>query len=73
MRIYVEAIEITREGEAEEPDFMRIDLDDMGENEAIMLIKSLMTPPYLIQKHFCYHDEDPKKPCRIEVLEVVER
>jgi len=73
MKIYIEALEITQnENITEEPDFIRIDLDDMGENEAITLIKDLMTPLYIIQRHYCYHDEDPKKSCRIEVIEVVE-
>jgi hypothetical protein len=32
-----------------------------------------MAPPYVIQRHYCHHDEDPKKPCQVEVLEVVEK
>ena len=72
MKTYVEAIGIAA-GEGEEPDFIRIDLDDMPEDEAISLIRSLMAPPYVIQRHYCHHDEDPKKPCEIEVLEVVEK
>jgi len=72
VKTYIEAVEVVKE-EGEEPDFIRIDLDDMSEEEAITLIKSLMTPPYIIQKHYCCHDEDPKKSCRVEVLEVVEK
>ena len=70
MKVYVEAIEIT--GSYEEPDFIRLELDDdLTEEQAIELIKSLMTSPYVIRKHYCYHDEDPKKPCMIELIEEV--
>jgi len=72
MKTYVEAMGVAAR-EDEEPDFIRIDLDDMPEDEAISLIKSLMAPPYIIQRHCCHHDEDSKKPCEIEVLEVVEK
>jgi len=72
MKTYIEAMGVAA-GEGEEPDFIRIDLDDMPEDEAISLVKSLMAPPYVIQRHCCHHDEDPKKPCEIEVLEVVEK
>ena len=54
-----------------EPDFIRIDLEDMSEEEAIKLIKSLMVPPYIIRKHYCFHDEDPKESCKVEVVEEV--
>ena len=71
MKTYVEAVERTDAEEAE-PDFIRIDLDDLTEAEAVELVRELMTPPYIIQRHICFHDEDPRKPCRVEVLEVVE-
>ena len=72
MRIYIEGIEIIDPDEGE-PDFIRLELDkDLTEEQAIELIKSLMTPPYLIRRHYCRHDEDPRKPCMIETIEEVE-
>ena len=71
MKLYIEAMEIIEsEAMEEEPDFIRLEIeDDLTEEKAIELIKSLMTPPYIIRRHYCYHDEDPKKPCKTEILE----
>jgi len=71
LKIYVEGIEVV-DPDAGEPDFIRLELDDdLTEEQAIELIKSLMIPPYIIRKHYCHHDEDPKKPCAIELIEEV--
>ena len=71
MKIYLESVEVI-DPDVGEPDFIRLELDDdLTEEKAIELIKSLMTPPYIIRKHYCRHDEDPKKPCIIELIEEV--
>lgn len=71
MRTYVEALEVVSE-EGVEPDFIRLEIgEDMTEEEAIQLIKDLMTPPYNIYRHLCFHDEEPKKPCSLELIEEV--
>ena len=71
MRTYVEALEVVSEEDVE-PDFIRLEIgEDMTEEEAIQLIKGLMTPPYNIYRHLCFHDEEPKKPCSFELIEEV--
>ena len=71
MRTYVEALEVVSEEDVE-PDFIRLEIgEDMTEEEAIQLIKGLMTPPYNIYRHLCFHDEKPKKPCSFELIEEV--
>jgi len=71
MRVYLELIEVT---EAEEPDFIRVDITewDPGDiEEAVELFKEharAAYTSYILQKHYCYHDED--KPCAVDVVEV---
>jgi len=71
MRVYLELIEVT---EAEEPDFIRVDVTEWGRRdveEAIRLLREharATYTSYILQKHFCYHDED--KPCAVDVVEV---
>lgn len=72
MRLYVEALEICEQEECE-PDFIRLEIDNntMTEQEAVETIKAIMVKPYRIYRHKCYHDEDPRKPCEVELIEEV--
>ena len=41
-------------------------------NKIINVVRELMKgTSYTLQLHYCYHDEDPTKPCNIIVLETV--
>jgi hypothetical protein len=75
LRVYVEAYEVLQPEVAEEPDFIRIDvtgLSDREVQEVISIVRELMKgTSYILQLHYCYHDEDPVKPCGITVIEVV--
>jgi hypothetical protein len=75
VRVYVEAYEVLSPEAVEEPDFIRIDvtgLSDREVQEVISIVRELMKGTnYILQLHYCYHDEDPIKPCGITVLEVV--
>ena len=75
MRVYVEAIETPPPEAVEEPDFIRIDVTGLSEREVqgvVSIVRELMKgTSYILQLHYCYHDEDPTKPCSITVLEVV--
>lgn len=75
MRVYVEAIETLQPEAAEEPDFVRIDVTGLSESDisnVISIVRELMKgTSYILQLHYCYHDEDPVKPCNVVVLEVV--
>jgi hypothetical protein len=74
LRVYVEAIETLPPEAVEEPDFIRVDvtgLSDSEVQEVISIVRELMKDTsYILQLHYCYHDEDPVKPCSIVVLEV---
>jgi len=71
MRLYLELIEVT---EAKEPDFIRIDItewDPRDVEEAMELLKEharAAYTSYILQKHYCYHDEN--KPCVVDIVEV---
>ena len=73
MRVYVEAYEVWQPEVAGEPDFIRIDVTGLGEREVqdvINVVRELMRgTSYILQLHYCYHDEDPVRPCNIIVLE----
>jgi hypothetical protein len=75
LRVYVEAIETPPPELAEEPDFIRVDvtgMDEAGVQDVINIVRELMKGTnYILQLHYCYHDEDPTKPCSITVLEVI--
>jgi hypothetical protein len=69
MRIYLELYEITEEGEG---DFIRIDVTDWSSEdieEAINLLREHAQnySSYVIQKHYCYHDEF--RSCSVEIYE----
>jgi hypothetical protein len=74
LRVYVEAIETLQPETVEEPDFVRVDVTGLSEREVqevISIVRELMKgTSYILQLHYCYHDEDPIKPCSIVVLEV---
>jgi hypothetical protein len=74
LRVYVEATETPPSKSTEEPDFIRIDVTGLSEGEVqdvINVVRELMKgTSYILQLHYCYHDEDPVKPCSIIVLEV---
>jgi len=71
MRLYLELVEIA---EAEEADFIRIDVTEWSSEdieEAVELLRKHARSTYtsyVIQRHFCYHDEG--KPCAVDVVEV---
>jgi hypothetical protein len=75
VRVYVEAYEQPPPESAEESDFIRIDVTGLSEGEVqdvISVVRELMRGTnYILQLHYCYHDEDPVKPCNIIVLETV--
>jgi hypothetical protein len=75
LRVYVEAYEQLPPESTEEPDFIRVDvtgLSDREVQEVISIVRELMRgTSYTLQLHYCYHDEDPVKPCSVVVLEVV--
>jgi hypothetical protein len=72
LRVYVEAIEILPPESTEEPDFVRIDVTGLSEREVqnvIVIVRELMSgTSYILQLHYCYHDEEPVKPCNVVVL-----
>jgi hypothetical protein len=74
LRVYVEAYEQLPPESTEEPDFIRIDVTGLSEGEVrdvIDVVRELMKgTSYTLQLHYCYHDEEPVKPCNIVVLEV---
>jgi len=74
MRIFVEAREILPPDATEPPEFVRIDVTDMTQDqvkEVIELVKQLFAgKKYILYYHYCYHEE--RKPCRVEVIEVVQ-
>jgi hypothetical protein len=75
LRVYVEAYEQLPPEATEEPDFIRIDVTGLSEREVqevISIVRELMKDTsYILQLHYCYHDEEPVKPCYIVVLETV--
>jgi hypothetical protein len=75
LRVYVEAYEVLSPEATEEPDFIRVDVTGLSEGEVkdvINVVRELMRgTSYTLQLHYCYHDEDPVRPCSIVVLEVV--
>jgi hypothetical protein len=75
LRVYVEAYEQLPPEATEEPDFIRIDVTGLSEREVqevISIVRELMEDTsYILQLHYCYHDEEPVKPCNIVVLETV--
>ena len=71
MRLYLELIEVT---EAEEADFIRIDVTEWSSEdieEAVELLREhtrATYTSYIIQRHFCYHDEN--KLCVVDIIAV---
>ena len=72
MRKYLEAIEIPPKGspEAYMPEFIRLDATDKEEAQVLQDLRDMLDPDkqYIIRRHYCYHDEEPNKPCRIEAI-----
>jgi len=74
MRIYIELLEVPPPESAAEADFIRIDVTTWDSNDVDTLIEELKKyadasyEHYVLQKHFCFHDEDPEKPCSIEII-----
>jgi hypothetical protein len=73
VRVYVEAVETPPPEAAEEPDFIRIDVTGLSDREVqdvISVVRELMKgTSYILQLHYCFHDEDPPRPCNIVLLE----
>jgi len=74
MRIYIELHEILPPETSGEADFIRIDVTGWDPKDVDTLIRELRSyadsnySSYVLQKHFCYHDEEPEKPCSFEVI-----
>jgi len=74
MRIYIELYEVPSPESAAEADFVRIDVTVWDPKDVDTLISKLKNyadanyEHYVLQRHFCHHDEDPRKPCAIEVI-----
>jgi hypothetical protein len=71
MRIYLELIEAAGE-ELAEADFIRVDVTDWSDsdvNSAVDLLKQQATvyEHYILQRHYCYHDEG--KSCTAEIID----
>jgi hypothetical protein len=70
MRVYLELIEVT---EAEEADFIRIDVTEWSSEdieEAVELLREharAAYTSYILQKHYCHHDEG--KQCAVDIVE----
>ena len=72
MIIYIEGIEVLPPDSTEEPEFIRIRLDGVTEDEAVAVIDELMAGlHYIVYRHYCRHDEDPRKSCSIELIKEV--
>ena len=71
MKVYIEAFEITEEGE---PDFIRIDVTDLTDQEKKDILNAIREyfadKKYVLQVHYCRHDEG--KPCEVKTIEVRE-
>ena len=66
MKIYIEAIE---QGAGENLSFIKeevIGTQKQAEEKVKVQKKSGKT--YKYRKHFCYHDEEPNKPCTTEEI-----
>jgi len=71
MRKYLEIIEeIASEIETETRDFIRIPISDDNISQALedSLILLNSSKEYNVYIHECFHDEEPKKPCRLTFL-----
>ena len=51
-------------------EFIRLDATDKEEAQVLQDLRDMLDPDkqYIIRRHYCYHDEEPNKPCRIEVI-----
>jgi len=72
MRIYLELFEIAPPDSNNPGDFVRVDVTgwDQGEvDNAIQLLKehAQAYDHYVLQIHYCYHDEG--KPCTITIID----
>ena len=72
MRIYLECTEILPKESTEEPDFIRIDITDLDEQQRKDVLDSIRQQfsgiKYTLIIHYCYHDEG--KPCETTIIEV---
>ena len=64
MRKYLEALEIPPESSPPDyqPEFIRLDATGKDESQVLQDLRDLLSPDkrYVIRRHYCYHDEDPK-------------
>lgn len=76
MRIYFECMEILPEDLIEEADFIRVDVTDLDEQQRKEVLEAIKEHfsglKYILQVHYCYHDEGEGKPCKIRIIEVRE-
>jgi len=73
LRVYLELIEQLNMEFSGEADFIRVDVtgwSDGDVEEALSLLKEISNSyeHYVLQKHFCRHDEG--EACTVEVIEV---
>jgi len=75
MRVYVELFEVLPPEAAGEADFARIDVTGWDPNDVNTLISELRSyasrnyDHYVLQIHYCFHDEFPEKTCTVEIVE----
>jgi len=74
MRIYIELYEVPPPESTGEADFIRIDVTVWDPRDVDTLIREFKNyadsnySGYVLQIHRCFHDEDPEKPCSIEII-----
>jgi len=74
MRIYIELYEVLPPESTGEADFIRIDVTVWDPKDVDTLISELKNyadsnySNYVLQRHFCHHDEEPRKPCSVEII-----
>jgi len=74
MRIYIELMEVLPTEATGEADFIRVDVTGWDPKDVDVLLSELRKyaeanyNSYVLQRHFCHHDEDPEKPCSTEII-----
>jgi len=74
VRIYIELYEVLPPESAGEADFVRIDVTGWDPKDVDVLLSELRKyaeanyNSYVLQRHLCFHDEDPEKPCSAEII-----
>ena len=73
MKKYVEAAEAAASPtESAELDFIRLEIDELSESDALKCVKELVDltgKTFNIYIHECFHNEKPVQPCKISFLQ----